>query len=343
MKSRARPAPPDPRGVMCGQSPVSSLTFGPQETYKERPAIISGHESGQIIEWSITTQRAKVSWPGHTQSVIWLAWAVPDKLLSQGRDGMVRVWTQDKNSWTCIGEIPCAQFVFCDSAVTRWNNEIKLAVPSRETSHVDVHTLDQGRLLSQTSVLTPGDSLPISDLSHTLKPPSTETYGMCMRLCTFVHRSSGPRLLVAYESGTLTLWDLLGNVLLNQVKGHEDSIMAMDYGVNPNSDMITCVTGSANEVIKTWQIDKDTFVEGPSVSVTNPGISDIAVRGDGRIFATGGWDHRVRVFSVRKCSPLAVLMYHTSSVHCVCFAPDDTLATGSKDGYIALWDVYKDK
>lgn len=233
--------------------------------------------------------------------------------------------------------------MFCDCAIAHCDSEIKLAVPSEQTSQVDVHTLDKQRLLSQPSAMAPEDSQVVSVLSHSLKPPAPETYGMCMRLHMFIHRSSGPRLLIAYESGKLTLWDPVSGILLNEVKAYEDCIMAMDYWVSPDSGMITCVTGSANEVIKSWKIDKDNFVEGTSVSVTNPGVGDVAVRGDGRIFACGGWDHRVRIFSLRKFSPLVVLMYHTGSVHCVCFAPDNTLATGSKDGYIALWDVYKDK
>lgn len=233
--------------------------------------------------------------------------------------------------------------MFCDCAIAHGDREIKLAVPSEQTSQVDVHTLDKQRLLSQPSAMAPEDSQVVSVLSHSLKPPAPETYGMCMRLRMFIHRSSGPRLLIAYESGKLTLWDPVSGILLNEVKAYEDCIMAMDYWVSPDSGMITCVTGSANEVIKSWKIDKDNFVEETSVSVTNPGVGDVAVRGDGRIFASGGWDHRVRIFSLRKFSPLVVLMYHTGSVHCVSFAPDNALATGSKDGYIALWDVYKDK
>ena len=43
------------------------------------------------------------------------------------------------------------------------------------------------------------------------------------------------------------------------------------------------------------------------VPLKQPGIADAAVRHDGLIFATAGWDHAVRVFGCKKLKLLAVL------------------------------------
>ena len=83
-----------------------------------------------------------------------------------------------------------------------------------------------------------------------------------------------------------------------------------------------------------------------TVPVTNEssgagGLSSVAVRPDGRIFASGGWDRRVRVWQWRKLKPLAVLKHHTATVHAVHFsACSRWLATASGDRTIALWSVF---
>jgi protein decreased size exclusion limit 1 len=72
-------------------------------------------------------------------------------------------------------------------------------------------------------------------------------------------------------------------------------------------------------------------------------VGDVRIRGDGRIVALAGWDHKVRVYDWRRRTPLAVLKYHTRPVAALAFAPDPTagmLATAARDGTVALWEVY---
>lgn len=79
--------------------------------------------------------------------------------------------------------------------------------------------------------------------------------------------------------------------------------------------------------------------------LVNAGISDITIRPDKKILATAGWDHRIRIFGWKKLKPLAVLDYHTATVHCVSFSDhsnprDRLLAAGSKDQRISVWSIY---
>src|SRR5689334_10870580 len=50
------------------------------------------------------------------------------------------------------------------------------------------------------------------------------------------------------------------------------------------------------------------------IKVNHGGISDIKVRKDRKIFATAGWDHRIRIFNYKKLSPLAILKGHTENI-----------------------------
>lgn len=74
--------------------------------------------------------------------------------------------------------------------------------------------------------------------------------------------------------------------------------------------------------------------------LTNPGIADVKIRPDSKILATAGWDHRVRVFQWRTMRPLAVLAFHSATVHCVAFNTAGLLAAGSGDQRISVWSLY---
>jgi WD domain, G-beta repeat len=92
-------------------------------------------------------------------------------------------------------------------------------------------------------------------------------------------------------------------------------------------------------------------------SATGPGFAGISVcrwRPDGRIFAAGGWDKRVRIYdratsnnssSTNKTTTmLAVLKGHEASVTAVDWAPDakssGLLATGATDGSVCVWSSF---
>ncbi|EPE10718.1 wd repeat-containing protein [Ophiostoma piceae UAMH 11346] len=51
------------------------------------------------------------------------------------------------------------------------------------------------------------------------------------------------------------------------------------------------------------------------------GQQGLRIRGDGRIFATAGWDSRVRVYSAKTMKELAVLKWHQQGCFAVAFAP----------------------
>ncbi len=96
------------------------------------------------------------------------------------------------------------------------------------------------------------------------------------------------------------------------------------------------------------------------------GMNQVAVRQDGRLAATAGWDGTVRIFDLRKqLRLLAALTYHRDGVHSVAFATAPPasaaqaltasrakpfggttaadpwlLASGGADGRIALWRLY---
>ncbi|KAL7495828.1 hypothetical protein ACHAWX_000296 [Stephanocyclus meneghinianus] len=105
--------------------------------------------------------------------------------------------------------------------------------------------------------------------------------------------------------------------------------LANDDGSNPN------MTASIRKRTQTCSYSS----EG------KPGVSIARFRPDGRIFAVGGWDRRLRIFGRTSSKPLAVLHGgHSDSVVAMDWAADSAvsglLATGAGDGKICVYRVF---
>jgi WD40 repeat protein len=78
-------------------------------------------------------------------------------------------------------------------------------------------------------------------------------------------------------------------------------------------------------------------------SAGKPGVSVCRFRPDGRAFAAGGWDKRIRIFR-RDGAALAVLRGHEKGIQAIDWAPDalesGLLASGSSDGRVCVWRCY---
>ncbi|XP_065746559.1 guanine nucleotide-binding protein subunit beta-like protein 1 [Phocoena phocoena] len=149
--------------------------------------------------------------------------------------------------------------------------------------------------------------------------------------------SPRPLLLAGYEDGSVALWDVSSRKVCSRVSCHTEPVMGLDF----DSQEARGVSGSAEKALAVWSLDEQQALQVRGTHVlTNPGIADVKIRPDRKILATAGWDHRVRVFHWRTMKPLAVLAFHSATVHCVAFADDGLLATGSGDQRISVWSLY---
>eukprot|EP00816_Leptocylindrus_hargravesii_P007989 CAMPEP_0196821476 /NCGR_PEP_ID=MMETSP1362-20130617/79354_1 /TAXON_ID=163516 /ORGANISM="Leptocylindrus danicus, Strain CCMP1856" /LENGTH=363 /DNA_ID=CAMNT_0042200669 /DNA_START=58 /DNA_END=1146 /DNA_ORIENTATION=- len=99
----------------------------------------------------------------------------------------------------------------------------------------------------------------------------------------------------------------------------------------------TCIGDQNKPTLKLRQ-RMSTCEVGGTAAGGKPGVACCRFRKDGRIFATGGWDRRVRVFS-RSGRSLAILKGSKESVTSLDWNPwiQQMMATGSADGRISLW------
>lgn len=88
------------------------------------------------------------------------------------------------------------------------------------------------------------------------------------------------------------------------------------------------------------------------IRLTNASVLCCAIRPDGRIFATGGKDGRVRLFGLASGKSLAILAYHSNIIEAIRFtfnlASQETkkrflLLAASRDKSISVWSLYNDE
>jgi WD40 repeat protein len=204
----------------------------------------------------------------------------------------------------------------------------------------------------------------LDDLLAKQPPQYERKVGMAMAARFFQpgeDETSAPsmdRLNIAWasEAGVVGVWDIRAGKHLFQQTLHKETLLSFDvtwsgrYGVS-------C---SSSSDILAWSLDpvsSSIRVLG-SITVPHEGQAEVVLREDGRLFATAGWDHRVRLFDSTTLAPLAILKEHTETVQCVAMPPRSPaiegassnekqahassgyIASGAKDGKIAVYQLY---
>ncbi|KAB0359942.1 hypothetical protein FD754_004098 [Muntiacus muntjak] len=327
------PPPPDPQFVLRGaHSAVHAVHFC--DGAEGRPLLLSGSLRGLVHVWSLETRRPLTALDGHRgQCVTWLH-TLPrgSQLLSQGRDLQLCMWDLAEGRNAVVDAVRLESMGFCRASVLaegpqRW----MVAVPGRGNDEVQVLELP-----SKTSV-------------SCLKPEAGARLGMpmCLQLWQ-AESSSRPLLLAGYEDGSLALWDVSTRKVCSRIACHSEPVMGL--ALDPRR--ARGVSGSAEKALAVWSLEgQQALQRGPGspspgrwasthLGLTNPGIADVKIRPDSKILATAGWDHRVRVFQWRTMRPLAMLAFHSATVHCVAFDTAGLLAAGSGDQRISVWSLY---
>jgi WD40 repeat protein len=222
---------------------------------------------------------------------------------------------------------------FCQASLLQYQSRPLLATAGIEAPQVDVWDLH-----SHNKICT-FDPVGLLDADP----------GMCMavKLVNNPH-SLHPYILALYENGKIIGVDLAKpEAVAFNFTVHRETGLCLD--ISPDGKR--GVSGGADDQVQLWSVDFLThqLTVNQTFTIPRPGVSAIKIRGDGLIFATGGWDHTVRVFGFKKPKPLAVLRSHTDGVSALSFARveseayGDLLASGSGDARVALWSLYPPK
>ncbi|XP_024358152.1 protein DECREASED SIZE EXCLUSION LIMIT 1 isoform X2 [Physcomitrium patens] len=332
-----RPAP-DPVAVLrAHRAAVNVLAF-----HTPSGALLSGDADGELKIWDLVKHRPVFSSRVHTPSAgvlgIGVSSALNNKIISQGRDGTVKCWqlTESSLSRQPILSVKSESYHFCKLAVARrctTNDEshedtrgaagqILMAIAGNDTSKVEIWDITSGQ---RVQLLSPKDS----------------SVGMCMSLHMIFQSGEGDQCTVVagYEDGSMLMWDTRHPAApLLQSKQHKEPVLSLVL----DGPGLGGISGSADGQLTLFSFNSTEKVYTPKKKFEGQaGIGDIALRGDDKIFATSGWDHRVSIYDYRRRKPLAFLKYHKEIVNGVAFSEDKKwLASGSKDSTVALWSLY---
>ena len=167
-------------------------------------------------------------------------------------------------------------------------------------------------------------------------------------------------LITGAEDKTVKVWDIASGRIKHTYGGETGHKLDI-YSLDASSDGRLIASGSGDKTVKLWNIAGGDCLHtlggeaaAGSGQGTGPtdGVTSVSISPDGRTLAAGSLDKVVRLWDTTTGQFLAKLGdgdsaaagQHTSghgdSVYSVAFSPDgQTLASGSLDNSIMLWDV----
>ncbi|KAK9462426.1 WD40 repeat-like protein [Lipomyces oligophaga] len=324
--------------------------------------LVSGDENGWCIHWSLVTRRPIAIWKSHEASILSLLWLSEDLLLTHGRDNKLHVFRLD--SQTLDVTIPKVS----DNAPSRSSNWRK---PWLVVS-IEVNALNfcGAACQDENTIAVPGtldsDTIDIYNLLPNLTRPfkaikASEKTGIVMALAF-----DNNYLIAGYESGHISVFQL-GDAIFSELyifKAHAHPVLALAV----HSVDSTFLSVSADSKIIKHQLTPTTEIM-QSIDTKHAGINSVKIRADQKIFATGSWDGRVRIYLYKsikllaafpagrqdKIGGLAFGFYSPTLSHSQTVQTQTTtikeklvqkiqdshwLAVGGKDGRIGLWNIY---
>lgn len=155
---------------------------------------------------------------------------------------------------------------------------------------------------------------------------------MCLKL------NDSNNLLAGYENGEIVLFDFR---TFNEIESinlfNGQPVMCFDFDISAKIGY----SGSAESNVHGFKLNETKLERFETISLANSGVNSIKIRpSDSRIFAIGGWDSRIRLYSTKKQKFLACLDFHKDAINSIDFATNNLMCAGSNDGIITFWDLY---
>jgi len=314
--------PPDPTYMLRGDmGPVHSLLFK-ISPYIEH--LYAGTESGAIHIWDLKKNRESSKLGIKEEACICLKAVEDECLISQRKGGALDIWSANGSNWTIDKTVDTS---YCGFSRCEVSGEDILLVPL-PNSIVGALSLKTFDIVYKLESSTSDNALSLGEV-------------MVIKILDSPENSY---VLVSYESGHTALWDLREKKVVSWLKIDE-----CPMAINFDNYWMKGIIGSPSEKLEIFEMSKShVLTSRTSLTLKNPGTSVIASRPDSKVFAVGGWDGRLRIFSWKTLRPLVVLDQHKGTIHDVAYSTGKVeaynskglMAAAGKDGTISLWDLY---
>ncbi|CAB0020444.1 unnamed protein product [Nesidiocoris tenuis] len=155
----------------------------------------------------------------------------------------------------------------------------------------------------------------------------------------YIKMLAGSKNIIAcYESGLIAVWDCESGMVVCETE-ISDTPMCADYCESTSA----LVIGTVGNSLAKFTLKSDTLELECRREITNPGVSSVSLRDDGKLCAATCWDGNVRYFSTKSMKLLAVLD-NKSTPNCAIFnkierphCAKGLVLVGGNDGRV--WDL----
>lgn len=287
-------------------------------------------------------------------------------IMCQTRDPKGTVSLLDTNLLANQQQFETYSQTFCQAAPCIGNENL-LALPSRKDNAVTVIDRRADVPLYTMSIEDHGmlTSLAICTAGQSMRP--IMACGMESGSILFHEISEGPasnKAVYRLSKDPVLALDILPSPILDAARSNEafSSVVtvaglagdSVEVGELPKSEQgrIALLKATHNKSRNDWGVRLrarlDTCRVGEA-SFGRPGVSTCRFRpGDGRIFAVGGWDRRIRLFERSQGRAVAILRGHEGSVNSLDWAPDASqsgllASAGADENRICLWQCFSNK
>ncbi|KIW90754.1 uncharacterized protein Z519_08537 [Cladophialophora bantiana CBS 173.52] len=364
------PGPAVPAYILRGhEAAIHALHF-----YHNNALLASGDSDGWIVIWSLSSKRAVVAWKAHEEGIMQIKHWTRNRLVSHGRDHKLRIWQLRQEDlaglstrlpadsdgsasspdqlqpWLLhsmsVNALNFCAFSMCDQdpqqpASEEASPQLIASPNGLDSGGIDIFQLPSERRVSQ------------------IKSDKGNPTGMVMAVCLFHKKTDSASRLVliaGYEDGRVTVHAYQGDLSHpNGWSGAWQRVACSKAHTQPILSIATLpskthfLTSSADALISKFclpfflgDLQQEAKEEKPeelqtekSINTKHAGQQGLSVRSDGKIFATAGWDGRVRVYSCKTMKELAVLKWHKGGCYSTIFADVDLIIThdvGGADG-----------
>lgn len=325
---------------------ITRLAFNPDGT-----TLVSKCEDTTLWLWNIGTGQHKNIHTGDNTAESYSLAMSPDSttIASGSNDGIIRLWDartgQRKGILTGHTSI-VSSLAFSPGGTTLasggWDNTIRLWNPHTGQQYGMLE--GQGSIKSlmyspDGEILASGDSNGIVRLwdvrtqqqKNILKGHTSNVYSVAFS-------PNGRTLASGEQDKIIHLWDVHTGERKKTITDHTHYVSRVLF----SPDGTTLVSGSWDKTIRFWDAHTGEYKK----TLIWDTISCLALSSDGQMLASGGVFSRqnsitpVSLWDVKTGQEKKTFMGHTDWIHNVLFSPDGTtLASGSRDGTILLWDL----
>lgn len=242
--------------------------------------------------------------------------SIDQSIVTQEKSGILKVWNVSESQYENVCSYECYGG-YCKSLILNEN----LVVP-QSIGKLDIIDINMKKI----STLDPID----------------DRLGNCM--CLEKATINGvTHVLAGYETGDIILYDLKTNKSCSKIKLRE-CVTSISYDPLTNRGIV----GNSSNMLQLFTIDKTlNMVLKCEINITNEGCSIVKIRQDRKIFVSGCWDGKLRLFSWKSLRLLVLLNEHRKSISDVQFSPNivnywksNIMAVSSGDGSVSLWNLY---